>query len=45
MKRYEPLSVFRNLAAWKGPDLSFAAGVGGFFESLKERLPLIPARG
>lgn len=43
MKRYEAISVFRNLGGWKGPDLSFAAVVGGLFESLKERLPLTPA--
>lgn len=45
MKRREAISVFRNLAGWKGPGFSFAAVVGGFFESLKERLPLIPAAG
>lgn len=45
MKRHEAISVFKNLADWKGSDLSFAAVVGGVFESLKERFPLIPAAG
>lgn len=45
MKRHEAISVFRNLAGWQGPDFAFAAVVGGFFESLKKRLPLIPAAG
>lgn len=45
MKRREAISVFRKLAGWKGSDFSFPAVVGGFFESLKERFPLISAAG
>lgn len=45
MKRHEAICVFRNLACWKGPDLSLAAVVGDFFESLKETFPLTPAVG
>lgn len=45
MKRHEAISVFRKLAGWKGSDFSFPAVVGVFFESLKERFPLVSAAG